>query len=82
MPHEKERPGNQNAQAHPKQSPFTMHRVDHRSRRSLHRDRDQTAESQGITDAARIPPAGSKVSCQEWAEASLYVGQEKVQPFQ
>jgi hypothetical protein len=33
---------------------FAMHCVDHRSRRSLHRNRDQTAESQGVTHTARI----------------------------
>jgi hypothetical protein len=58
-----------------------MHRVDHGSRRSLHRDGYQTPECQSVTDTARIPSARCKVGRQEGAEARLHVRKKKVQPL-
>src|SRR5205807_5946983 len=71
-----------NAEVHRKQCPFAMHCVDHRSRRSLRRDRDQTAESQGVTHTARIPSTRSKIGGQERPETGLHVCEKKVQPFE
>ncbi len=51
-----------------------MNSVDHRARRSLHRDGYQAAEGQSVTDTPRIPSARSKVGRQEWTEAGLNVG--------
>src|SRR5467141_836930 len=59
-----------------------MHCVNRGSRRSLHRDRDQTAESQGITHTARIPSTRSQIGGQERPETCLHVGEKKVQPFE
>jgi hypothetical protein len=38
MPYQEKRPGDQYTETRRKQRPFAMHGVDHRSRRSLHRD--------------------------------------------
>src|ERR1700683_4987962 len=56
--------------------------VDNRSGWSLHRDRDQSTESQDIAHTAGIPSARSKIGSQEWTETGLDVCEKEVKPFE
>jgi hypothetical protein len=78
MAHEQERPGNQKTEVYRKQGSFAMHCIDHGSGRSLHCDPDQAAESQYITNTARIPSTRRKIGGQEGTEASLHVSEKEV----
>jgi hypothetical protein len=82
MPHQQERPGDQEAKIYRKQGSFAMDCVDDRSGWSLHRDPDQPTESQHIAHTAGIPSTRSKIGSQEWTETGLHVGKKEVQPFE
>lgn len=82
MPHEQERPGNQEPEVYRKQGSFAMDCVDDRSSWSLHRDPNQPTESQHIAHTAGTPSTRSKVGSQEWAQTGLHVGEKEVEPFE